>query len=100
VLDGELVALKDGDPWFLSVCDRILHGRKLPIVFMVFDPLYADQESLLRASLREATAAARGSTPARPAQAGGSGPRSALPQPVTVHRRGILIPLPEGSPGA
>lgn len=48
VLDGELVAFKDSDPWFPSVCNRILHGRDLPIVFVAFDLLNHDGESLLQ----------------------------------------------------
>jgi bifunctional non-homologous end joining protein LigD len=32
VLDGELVAFEGDDPWFPHVCDRILHGRDIPVV--------------------------------------------------------------------
>jgi bifunctional non-homologous end joining protein LigD len=48
VLDGELVAFQGSDPWFPSVCDRILHGRDIPIVYVIFDLLAESGESLLR----------------------------------------------------
>lgn len=48
VLDGEVIAFRNGEPWFPGVCDRILHGRDIPIVFVAFDLLNCDGESLLR----------------------------------------------------
>jgi ATP-dependent DNA ligase len=48
VLDGELIALKGDHPWFPSVCDRILHGRDIPVVYVVFDLLHDSEGSLLK----------------------------------------------------
>lgn len=48
VLDGELVAFRGGDPWFPYVGDRILHGRDVPAVLIIFDLLHCNGESLLR----------------------------------------------------
>jgi bifunctional non-homologous end joining protein LigD len=47
VLDGEIVAFREGDPWFPYVGDRILHGRDVPVVLIIFDLVHRAGESLL-----------------------------------------------------
>jgi bifunctional non-homologous end joining protein LigD len=54
VLDGELVAFREGNPWFPDLCARILHGHHyIPVVFVVFDLLRQDGDSLLQRPYRE-----------------------------------------------
>lgn len=55
VLDGELVAFgADGRPDFVSVCERMLHGRaEIPLTFVVFDVLSLEGRDLRRQPYRE-----------------------------------------------
>ncbi|HSC85807.1 MAG TPA: hypothetical protein VLC09_00990 [Polyangiaceae bacterium] len=54
VLDGELVAWRDGDPYFADVCARVLNrDGSIPITLIVFDVLRIDGESLLGAHFDE-----------------------------------------------
>jgi bifunctional non-homologous end joining protein LigD len=47
VLDGELVALRSGEPYFPNVCRRVLNGdRSVPLTLMVFDLLRLDGEDM------------------------------------------------------
>lgn len=54
VLDGELVAWRDGDPYFPDVCARVLNrDLAIAITLIVFDVLRIDGESLLGARFDE-----------------------------------------------
>jgi bifunctional non-homologous end joining protein LigD len=47
LFDGELVAFRDGQPWFPDVCRRLLHGAStVPLTFVVFDLLQHDGDDL------------------------------------------------------
>ena len=46
VLDGELVAWRDSDPYFPDVCARVLNrDASIPITFVAFDVLRIDGET-------------------------------------------------------
>ena len=54
VLDGELVAWRDGVPWFPDVCARLLHGSTaIPVSLVVFDVLAAEGEPVTHLPYRE-----------------------------------------------
>jgi bifunctional non-homologous end joining protein LigD len=54
VLDGELVAWRDGDPYFPDVCARVLNrDASIPITFVAFDVLSIDGENMMGASFAE-----------------------------------------------
>jgi bifunctional non-homologous end joining protein LigD len=58
VLDGELVAWRDSDPYFPDVCARVLNrDASIPITFVAFDVLRIDGESMMDASFEERRAA-------------------------------------------
>jgi bifunctional non-homologous end joining protein LigD len=58
VLDGELVAWRDGDPYFPDVCARVLsRDASIPITFVAFDVLRIDGENMVDASFEERRAA-------------------------------------------
>jgi bifunctional non-homologous end joining protein LigD len=58
VLDGELVAWRDGDPYFPDVCARVLNrDASIPVTFVVFDVLRIDGENMMNASFEERRAA-------------------------------------------
>jgi bifunctional non-homologous end joining protein LigD len=58
VLDGELVAWRDGDPYFPDVCARVLNrDASIPITFVAFDVLRIDGENMMDASFEERRAA-------------------------------------------
>ena len=60
VLDGELVASRDGGPYFPNVCARVLNrDASIPITFVAFDVLRIDGENMMDASFEERRAAAR-----------------------------------------
>jgi ATP-dependent DNA ligase len=60
LLDGELVAWRDGDPYFPDVCARVLNrDASIPITFVAFDVLRIDGENTMDASFEERRAAAR-----------------------------------------
>lgn len=55
ILDGEMIALKDGKPSFSRILRRDLAARgtkervqEIPVVYMVFDLLYADDRDLTK----------------------------------------------------
>jgi ATP-dependent DNA ligase len=67
VLDGELVAWRDGDPYFPLVCQRVLNrDASIPITFVAFDVLRIDGENMMDASFEERRAALVGSPSVRP----------------------------------
>jgi ATP-dependent DNA ligase len=49
-LDGELIVFgDDGKPSFPRLCERMLNGHEdIPIMFIAFDVVHADDESTLR----------------------------------------------------
>ncbi len=54
VYDGELVALREGEPYFPDVCLRLLNGdRTISLTFIVFDVLEHGRRWLLDKSYRE-----------------------------------------------
>jgi bifunctional non-homologous end joining protein LigD len=58
VLDGEVVAWRDGDPYFPDVCARVLNrDASIPITFVAFDVLRIDGKNMMDASLEERRAA-------------------------------------------
>src|SRR6188768_1685080 len=58
VLDGELVAWRDGDPYFPDVCARVLNrGASIPITFVAFDVLRIHGKNMMDASFEERRAA-------------------------------------------
>jgi bifunctional non-homologous end joining protein LigD len=58
VLDGEIVAWRDGDPYFPDVCARVLNrDASIPITFVAFDVLRIDGENMMDASFEERRAA-------------------------------------------
>jgi bifunctional non-homologous end joining protein LigD len=58
VLDGELVAWRDGDPYFPDVCARVLNrDASIPITFVAFDVLKMDGKNMMDASFEERRAA-------------------------------------------
>jgi bifunctional non-homologous end joining protein LigD len=58
VLDGELVAWRDGDPYFPDVCARVLNrDASIPITFVAFDVLRMDGENMMDAWFEERRAA-------------------------------------------
>ena len=58
VLDGELVAWRDGDRYFPDVCARVLNrDASIPITFVAFDVLRMDGENMMDASFEERRAA-------------------------------------------
>jgi bifunctional non-homologous end joining protein LigD len=58
VLDGELVAWRDGDPYFPDICARVLNrDASIPITFVVFDVLRIDRKNMMDASFEERRAA-------------------------------------------
>ena len=58
VLDGELVAWRDGDPYFPDVGARVLNrDASIPITFVAFDVLRIDGENMMDASFEERRAA-------------------------------------------
>src|SRR4029450_759191 len=58
VLDGELVAWRDGDPYFPDVCARVLNRDAcIPITFVAFDVLRIDGKNMMDASFEERRAA-------------------------------------------
>jgi bifunctional non-homologous end joining protein LigD len=60
LLDGELVASRDGDPYFPDVCARVLNrDASIPITFVAFDVLRIEGENTMDASFEERRAAAR-----------------------------------------
>jgi bifunctional non-homologous end joining protein LigD len=53
-LDGELVAWRDGDPYFPDVCARVLNrDASIPITFVAFDVLRIDGKNMMDASFEE-----------------------------------------------
>ena len=55
MLDGELVAWRDGDPYFPDVCARVLNrDASIPITFVAFDVLRIDGENMMDATRRAA----------------------------------------------
>jgi bifunctional non-homologous end joining protein LigD len=58
LLDGELVAWRDGDPYFPDVCARVLNrDTSIPIAFVAFDVLRMDGKNMMDASFEERRAA-------------------------------------------
>ena len=58
LLDGELVAWRDGDPYFPDVCARVLNrDMSIPITFVAFDVLRIDRKNMMDASFEERRAA-------------------------------------------
>src|SRR4029453_9460643 len=58
VLAGELVAWRDGDPYFPDVCARVLNrDASIPITFVAFDVLRIDGENMMDAWFEERRAA-------------------------------------------
>jgi bifunctional non-homologous end joining protein LigD len=58
MLDGELVAWRDGDPYFPDVCARVLNrDASIPITFVAFDVLRIDGKNMMDASFEERRAA-------------------------------------------
>src|SRR6187397_907079 len=54
VLDGELVAWRDGDPYFPDVCARVLNrDASIPITFVAYDVLRMDGKNMMDASFEE-----------------------------------------------
>jgi ATP-dependent DNA ligase len=54
VFDGEIVAFKDGRPYFPLVCERLLHGStRVPLTYVIFDVLAADGEPTMGQPYRE-----------------------------------------------
>ena len=58
LLDGELVAWRNGDPYFPDVCARVLNrDASIPITFVAFDVLRMDGKNMMDASFEERRAA-------------------------------------------
>ena len=54
VLDGELVAWADGQPYFPAVCHRVLNrDLSIPLTYVVFDVLRTDREDIRSAPYSE-----------------------------------------------
>ena len=54
VLDGELVAWRNGEPYFPDVCHRVLNrDMTIPLTFVVFDLLAVDGTDMTGAPFRE-----------------------------------------------
>jgi bifunctional non-homologous end joining protein LigD len=54
VLDGELVAWRDGEPFFPLVCRRVLMSdRTVPLTYMIFDVLRVDDIEVAQEPLCE-----------------------------------------------
>ena len=54
ILDGELVAWSEGEPWFPDVCHRVLNrDLTIPLTLVVFDVLWVNGEDMTSAPFSE-----------------------------------------------